>query len=43
MSDDDGVAELILGIALGVGVGIGATVLVAAILFDVFPPLAFGQ
>jgi hypothetical protein len=43
MSDDDGVAELILGIVLGAGVGVGAIVLVAAISFDVFPPLPYGR
>jgi len=39
MSDDDGAAELILGIVLGVGVGAAAIILIAAIFFDVFPPL----
>jgi len=43
MSDDDGLAELILGIVLGVGVGVGAIVLVAAIFFDVFPLLPYGR
>jgi hypothetical protein len=37
MRQDDGIAELILGIILGMGVGLGATILVIAVLFDVFP------
>jgi hypothetical protein len=41
MSDDNGVAKLIIGIVLGVGVG--AIVLVAAIFFDVFPLLPYGR
>jgi hypothetical protein len=37
MQREDGAAELILGVILGIGVGLGVIVLVAAILFDVFP------
>jgi len=36
MLQGDGIAELILGIVLGM-VGLGATILVIAVLFDVFP------
>jgi hypothetical protein len=43
MSDDEGFAELIFGIVLGVGVGARAIILIAAIFFDVFPPLPFGR
>jgi hypothetical protein len=37
MRREDGVAELILGLVLGIGVGLGVIVLVAAVLFDIFP------
>lgn len=39
MSDDDGAAELVLGIVWGIGVGAAAIILIAAIFFGVFPPL----
>ena len=43
MSDDDGLADLILGIVLGEGVGVGAIVQVAANIYAVFPLLPYGR